>query len=765
MISDVPYGAFLSGGIDSSTIVGLMSLQLGRPVSTFSVGYEGDGEALSELSYAKLVAERYATDHHEVLIGGHDFVQFAEKVVWHLDQPLADDACLPNLMVSQLAQQHVKMVLTGEGGDELFAGYTRYAAELRLGPIAGHVPSAIQRLMRAAASRRPGVSRSQLAVYALAEPSEASRLSLYTPLMLPETRERLITPLMQAAVSRVRTNDLFENDLHRTDATCRLHRMLYVDAQHWLPDYLLLRGDKTSMAESLEARVPLLDHPLVEYAATLPPQLKIHGVRQSRKYLLREAARDLLPPPILSRSKKGFPVPISQWLRGAAREFCHDLLAADVVRRRGLFDQTAVTALLRQHDSRAADHGSLLWGLMSVELWHRQYIDRAHGVRMRRVRAERSTHRGAIVVRIGIDARPATEIAGGIGTYVRELITEISVLAGRQNLLLYARESWDGMPPRDNTTWQLYDGHDISWSVRAAIHANRACDVFLATNGYFLPWFLTIPSVVCVHDLVSFDSSRAPNRRFSLIERSTIRPAVRRARTIVTISESTRRDLINLFPHTAAKAQVILDAAESRFSPARTANDHEVLLKHGLDRPYVLAVGTLEPRKNLIRLIEAFSMLPDDVLGAYRLVLVGAKGWDADGTLSAINRHTSTVRALGYVPDVELPPLYRGATLLAFPSVYEGFGFPVLEAMQSGTPVLASSTSSIPEVGGDAVRYVDPFSVDDIRRGLCHLLRNDQERAELSRRGLERSRQFSWSATAAATFACLEDAAAGGKRE
>ena len=116
MISDVPYGAFLSGGIDSSTIVGLMSLQLGRPVSTFSVGYEGDGEALSELSYAKLVAERYATDHHEVLIGGHDFVQFAEKVVWHLDQPLADDACLPNLMVSQLAQQHVKMVLTGEGG-------------------------------------------------------------------------------------------------------------------------------------------------------------------------------------------------------------------------------------------------------------------------------------------------------------------------------------------------------------------------------------------------------------------------------------------------------------------------------------------------------------------------------------------------------------------------------------------------------------------------------------------------------------------------
>ncbi len=151
--------------------------------------------------------------------------------------------------------------------------------------------------------------------------------------------------------------------------------MMYLDSQHWLSDYLLLRGDKTSMAASVEARVPLLDHPLVEFAAGLPVGLKIHGPRQSRKYLLREVARDLLPEPILSRSKKGFPVPISLWLRGGAREFCHDLLSPSTVQRRGLFDRGTVSRILAEHDSEAADHGSLLWGLISVELWHRLYLD------------------------------------------------------------------------------------------------------------------------------------------------------------------------------------------------------------------------------------------------------------------------------------------------------------------------------------------------------------------------------------------------------
>jgi asparagine synthase (glutamine-hydrolysing) len=375
MISDVPYGAFLSGGVDSSTIVALMSRHLGRPVSTFAVGYEGAGAAMSELRYARMVADRYETDHHEVLIGAEDFTRCAEKVVWHLDQPLADDACVPNYMVSDLARRHVKMVLTGEGGDELFGGYARYAAELRLAPISTRMPQRMRLLAQAASQRRPGLSRPQVAVYALAQRDEPARLAMYTALMHPETRSELACGALNTVADATPAGGLFAQHLERTDAEGRLNRMLYLDTQHWLPDYLLLRGDKTSMAASLEARVPLLDHHLVEYAAALPASMKVHGVRQSRKHLLREVAKGLLPEPILSRSKKGFPVPISQWLRGGARDFCRDLLAPEVTRRRGLFAPEVMARLLDEHDSAAADHGSVLWALLSVEIWHRLYID------------------------------------------------------------------------------------------------------------------------------------------------------------------------------------------------------------------------------------------------------------------------------------------------------------------------------------------------------------------------------------------------------
>lgn len=374
MVADVPYGAFLSGGVDSSTIVALMTRKLGRPVSTFSVGFRGAGERLSELPYARMVAERYESDHHEVLIGAEDFTRLAEKVVWHLDQPVADAACLPNYMVSELAAQHVKMVLTGEGGDELFGGYARYAAN-QLSPLTSRLPTAVQSGMRALSRRGPSLSRPQIAMYALSQPDERARMAAWTPLMHPEVRSELALGPVGRGVQRTEAATMFAAHLARTDATDPLSRMLYADTQHWLPDYLLLRGDKTSMAASLEARVPLLDHALVEYAASLPANLKMHGLRQTRKYLLRQVARDLLPAPILSRTKKGFPVPMSEWLRGGAREFCRDLLAPDLVRRRGLFAPDMVARILDQHQSSRADHGLLLWGLISVELWHRLYLD------------------------------------------------------------------------------------------------------------------------------------------------------------------------------------------------------------------------------------------------------------------------------------------------------------------------------------------------------------------------------------------------------
>lgn len=376
LVSDVPFGAFLSGGLDSSTVVALMSQFLDAPVKTFSVGFEGDGAAYSELPYARLVADRYQTDHHEVIVTPHDLIELAEKVVWHLDQPIADEAALANYKVAELASRHVKMVLTGEGGDELFAGYARYSGE-KLSSIFQKVPAPARSLVLSATERLPGLRRPKIALYALAQTEEVTRLTNWFPLFNRERKAALLSPDFKRELGDVTSDHVFANQLARTDARDPLSRMLYVDTKLWLPDDLLARGDKTSMAASLEARVPLLDHKLVEFAAALPPHFKLRGL--TRKYLLRKVSRKWLPAEIIDRKKKGFPIPIAVWFRKEARTFLRDLLSPETVRRRGLFDPAYVERLLDDHDRGHADHGSLLWGLVNVELWHRIFLDAQPG--------------------------------------------------------------------------------------------------------------------------------------------------------------------------------------------------------------------------------------------------------------------------------------------------------------------------------------------------------------------------------------------------
>jgi asparagine synthase (glutamine-hydrolysing) len=379
LVSDVPFGAFLSGGIDSSTVVALMSRSMRDPVKTFAVGFDADGEEMSELPYARMVAEHCGTDHHEVRISAGDFTNLAEKVVWHLDQPIADNACLANHMVAELASTRVKMVLTGEGGDELFAGYARYSAE-RLSPLLRPLPASVRRLAQSLALRGGPAARARIALYALAQNDERRRLATWFPLMHPEARAELVGDRLNGALERTSPELLFEEPLYRTDARQAINRMLYVDTKLWLVDDLLARGDKMSMASSLEARVPLLDHPLVEFAAGLPPSLKVRGL--TRKYLLKRVAADYLPAPIIDRRKKGFPIPMGQWLRGDARSFCRDLLSPAGLGGRGLFDPQALTRIMDQHESGAADRGALLWALISVELWHQLYADAPAATRL-----------------------------------------------------------------------------------------------------------------------------------------------------------------------------------------------------------------------------------------------------------------------------------------------------------------------------------------------------------------------------------------------
>lgn len=364
--SDVPFGAFLSGGVDSSTIVALMAEQLGDPVKTFSVGY-GVGD---ELPYAKAIADRFGCEHHELNITAADFLEHAETVLWHMDQPIADQATVATHMLAKLARQHVKMVLTGEGGDELFAGYARYAGE-RFSPWFRPLPDWAGRVIRDLSRMVPGQRRAKIAIGALTLRDEATRYANWFPAFSDDLKVAVLGNGMSEFSVGARGD--FARYLADCDAKDKIDRMLYVDTKMWLPDFLLLRGDKLTMANSLEARVPLLDHKLVEFAARLPAQFKIKG--KVRKYLLKKFAETLIPPEIIHRKKQGFPIPIEEWLRKEARPLMRDLLAPETIQRRGLFDGKYVAKLMQMHESGQADYAVELWGLMSIEMWMSRFCD------------------------------------------------------------------------------------------------------------------------------------------------------------------------------------------------------------------------------------------------------------------------------------------------------------------------------------------------------------------------------------------------------
>ena len=337
---------------------------------------------------------------------------------------------------------------------------------------------------------------------------------------------------------------------------------------------------------------------------------------------------------------------------------------------------------------------------------------------------------------------------------VRELLEALAALPDQHRFLLYCRTPADELSLDARFEWRRVSAGDPLWHLLTAARASRDCDAFFSTNSYLSAWFLRIPTAVEVYDLIPFRAGARAQRRAQLIEKLTIRPALRRAKSLVCISEATRDDLIELFPASARKAVVVQLAAHERFRRERTPEElADVRNRHGLDGSFVLCTGTLEPRKNLVRLIDAYGGLPQELRARHRLVLVGPKGWEADEIHARIA--SSEVKLLGYVSDEDLAALYQSCTLFCYPSLYEGFGLPVLEAMTSGAPVLASRIASLTEVAGEAAHYVDPHDVSSIRAGLAELLASDEERSRLAELGRARSAAFSWERTARETLETL----------
>jgi asparagine synthase (glutamine-hydrolysing) len=369
LVAEVPLGVFLSGGIDSTAILAMMSKITGRQrIKTFSVGYceESPEESSSnEFAYARMAAEAFGSEHHEVRVGPREFCDAIPKLVWHLDEPLADPSCIPLYFLSQLARQHITVVLSGEGADEALAGYSIYNKMLLLESIrrtagfpgrallagaARHAPNALLRKYLGAAGRPleeryTGVSRGFFG-------EDKDKLVGTSGLDSPCT---CLRPYWQARA--------------KSDA---LTQMLYLDTKVWLPDDILLKADKITMAHALELRVPFLDHHLIEFATRLPVKFKLRG--STGKYLLRKAMQGLLPAPILQRSKKGFPVPTEEWLRGPLKGYVRETLLSTNSACREHFSNGAIAALVDDNESRRLNRHQELWTLLAFESWHKTFL-------------------------------------------------------------------------------------------------------------------------------------------------------------------------------------------------------------------------------------------------------------------------------------------------------------------------------------------------------------------------------------------------------
>lgn len=369
MVSDVPLGAFLSGGVDSSTVVALMAQASSRPVQTFSIGFED--AAFDELEHARAVASLFGTEHHEFVVRP-DALAILDDLIGHFDEPFGDSSAIPTWYVSEIARQHVTVVLSGDGGDELFGGYDRYRPHPRVDRF-DRLPIPGRRHLAAAAWRAwPRTARGRNFLRHVAQGPEA-RFVDSVGFFSADDKRALYTGRFQRLIGEYAPESAALAWFDPPGAASWPDRMMRFDFRTYLPEDVLTKVDRMSMAHSIESRVPLLDTAVVELAASFPARLKITPNRQ--KHIMKEAMSHLLPPSILDRRKQGFGVPVGNWFRGGVADLFADTLLSPRAHARGFFRPAHVERLVTEHRSGRRDHTLRLWLLLVLERWHRQYVD------------------------------------------------------------------------------------------------------------------------------------------------------------------------------------------------------------------------------------------------------------------------------------------------------------------------------------------------------------------------------------------------------
>ena len=376
MISDVPVGFLLSGGLDSTAMLSLAAQKTDHAISTFTVGFSSDG-VVDERPFARLAAEHYGSKHYELSISAAEFAEFLPSYVWHMEEPVCEPPAIALYYISKLASQHVKVLVSGEGGDEAFAGYENYRnifwfenMKAGLGPLQRPMALGLTLLGRMLDSRvltkygaRMGIPFEEYYLSRTSSPFE----------FFPRERLNLYSRAMAEHIDAGRSVSVTRRYLSRAKNYSLLNKMLYVDTNTWLPDDLLIKADRMTMAKSVELRVPLLDHKVLEFAAALPRNQKIR--RLMMKYVAKKALRRHVPEAILRRRKAGFPVPYSLWLRTSLRDWVSDILLDRRSLSRGYFQKPMVEELIKLSPNRA-DYSKEVFSLVVLELWHRAFADR-----------------------------------------------------------------------------------------------------------------------------------------------------------------------------------------------------------------------------------------------------------------------------------------------------------------------------------------------------------------------------------------------------
>ena len=370
LVSDVPLGAFLSGGIDSSTIVGLMAQESGSRVKTFSIGF--DVPEFDELEHARRVARHFGTEHHEFVVKP-DAVDILDALVSHFDEPFADSSAIPTWYVSQMARRHVTVVLSGDGGDELFGGYDRYVPHPRVVAFDRYSPRALRRVAAIAAARLPHGARGKNFLRHVSRDDHGRYVDSIRFFGSDEKPALLTRDVQEGLTSGVDPETRLATHFDRYAHLAWPSQMMRFDAETYLPEDVLTKVDRMSMAHSIESRVPLLDNEVIAFASRLPSSMKIRNGR--RKHVLKEVAATLLPREILERRKQGFGVPLGVWFRGNLRELFADTLLSASTLQRGYFQPAFVRQILNEHLSGKRDHTLRLWQLVVFERWHRAYVD------------------------------------------------------------------------------------------------------------------------------------------------------------------------------------------------------------------------------------------------------------------------------------------------------------------------------------------------------------------------------------------------------